>query len=446
MKIHILGRYKIILVFSLTVLVLISPSGIAQEIEKIGIRKNVKYAYFFNERSGQPFFVKGMNYIRLRQGDHATFEAAVGNNPAYYNRDQADSMLRTLSKNGYNTVRVFIIGRSSRNPGVGGDYEKTQGLYAPYMDNVVDFLRLSQTHGIHVLPTFGDGELPRNMYYRNRIKDLPRGINVMYLTSEGIEAKKRYVIDFLAYIKTKDERLLNVLLGIQLQNELHLRCDCWPFTQTRGKLRMPNGKSYDMSNAVERQQLMDEGINHYHNVLVDAIRKVAPGVLVCEGVFTLRAVGKTLDSHKGVFPLDSGDKRFPPTATVLGRSDLDFIDLHFYRTHRSEQVSDAFRKDMDSMEFFCDEMETVRRTKPVILGEFGSFRHVDDTFSQASKNLISIRDLAIKNHMMGVMMWTYDTFEQKQLYPAMEDKGLFLKRLADFSINWKELTGQTENH
>jgi len=439
-----LGKRKTLLVFSLAIVIFGSSPNIARETEKIGILRSGRYAHFYRKQSGLRFFVKGMNYIRLRHGDHATFEAAVGRSPAYYNREQADSMLRMLSKNGYNTVRVFIIGRSPRNPGIGGDYEQTQGLYEPYVENVIDFLRLARTHGVYVLPTFGDGELPRNRYYRDRIKDLPRGVNVMYLTPEGIAAKKQYAVDFLTYVERQAEGLLDVLLGVQVQTELHLRCDGWPFTQTQGTLKMPNGRSYDMSNAEERQQLMDEGINHYHNTLAQAIRKVAPSLLICEGVFTLRAVGKTLDTHKGVFPGGIGDKRFPPTAPVLGRSNLDFIDMHFYRTRRAEQVSDALHKDMNSMEFFSGEMETIRRAKPVILGEFGSFRHVDTDFSQASENLLSIRDLAIGNHMMGIMMWTYDTFEQERLYPAMEDKGRFLERLADIIVDWKELTGASE--
>jgi hypothetical protein len=80
---------------------------------------------------------------------------------------------------------------------------------------------------------------------------------------------------------------------------------------------------------------------------------------------------------------------------------------------------------MDSMELFSEEMRVIQGRKPVILGEFGSFRHVDEDFSEASENLLSIRDPAIKNHMMGVMMWTYTTFEQERLYPAMEARGTF---------------------
>ena len=41
-------------------------------------------------------------------------------------------------------------------------------------------------------------------------------------------------------------------------------------------------------------------------------------------------------------------------------------------------------------------------------------------------------------------MWTCDTLEQERLYPAMEDEGRFLERLADFVVDWKELTGATE--
>jgi len=432
-------RQETILILSTTIVVWGSFSAVAGGIDRIGIRKGGKRAYFYGVQSGQPFFVKGMNYIRLRHGDHATFEATVGSNPAYYDRERAEDMLKMLSENGYNTVRVFIIGRNSRNPGIGGHYQETQGLYGPYMKNIMDFLGLARTHGIYVLPTFGDGELPRNRYYRDRIKDLAGGINALYFTPEGIAAKQQYVADFLTYIKTRDSSLLDVLLGVQLQNELHVRCDAWPFTQTQGTSKMPNGKSYDMADTEGRQRLMDEGINHYHNTLVRAIRDVAPELLVCEGVFTLRAVGKTLDTHKGVFPMSSGDKRFPPTATVLGRSHLDFIDMHFYRTRRHEQVSEAFHKDMDSMAFFSETMDALRKTKPVILGEFGSFRHIDDSFAQATNNLLRIRDLAIKHHMMGIMMWTYDTFEQKRLYPTMEDKGSFLKRLSDFSVNWQEI-------
>ena len=40
----------------------------------------------------------------------------------------------------------------------------------------------------------------------------------------------------------------------------------------------------------------------------------------------------------------------------------------------------------------------------------------------------------------------WPTFEQKPLYPTMEDKGLLLRKLADFSIDWQPMTGGTKDH
>ncbi len=45
-----------------------------EPLERIGIQPGKERAEFVLTQSGQPFFVKGFNYIRLR-GGHATFEA-----------------------------------------------------------------------------------------------------------------------------------------------------------------------------------------------------------------------------------------------------------------------------------------------------------------------------------------------------------------------------------
>ena len=94
-------------------------------------------------------------------------------------------MFRTLAASGYNTVRVFIIGRNNFNPGIGGDYETTRGLYEPYMENVLDFLRRATRHNIRVFPTFGDGELPNNDYFLSRFGGNNKEKNRFILTAEG---------------------------------------------------------------------------------------------------------------------------------------------------------------------------------------------------------------------------------------------------------------------
>ncbi len=106
-----------------------------------------------------------------------------------------------LASCGCNAVRVFVAGRTRGNPGVAGNPETTVGVYGPYMDNVADFLRA---------------------------------------------------------LKERDPRLLSVLLGVEFQNELYVTCDRWPFTVREGRLAMPNGGVYDMSDPRQRRKLMDE--------------------------------------------------------------------------------------------------------------------------------------------------------------------------------------------
>lgn len=411
------------------------------DTERVGVKKSEPYASFYLKSSGKPFFIKGFNYIRLRFGDHATFDAQTKRTPACYDAYDSETMLKVLSQNGYNTVRIFIIGRSPWNPGIAGDYDKTEDLYSPYMDNVVDFLIRAKRYGIYVLPTFGDGGLPYNRYYVKLAKTIPdgpeelyrshSGLNAIYLTSTGIELKKRHVAKFLKYIKEKDETLLKILLGVEFQNELSMSNKQWPFNLTSGKLKMPDGGEYDMSDKKQRQALMDNGINYYHNTLTKEVKQIDPELLTAESIFTLRAVEKNSQNDIGVYPAPSSDPRFPPTAVILARSDLDFVDIHFYYTRKNESVDDAFRKDMESIDFYTAEMTKIRKTKPVILGEFGSFKFVDNTIEKAAGTILTTRDAAIKNNnMMGFMLWTFDAFEQKELYNAMDDGGILLQRLS----------------
>lgn len=59
-------------------------------------------------------------------------------------------MFIALKEAGYNTVRVFVIGRNKINPGIAGDCNTTKALYEPYMANFLDFLRRATRHNIRV--------------------------------------------------------------------------------------------------------------------------------------------------------------------------------------------------------------------------------------------------------------------------------------------------------
>jgi len=399
-------------------------------LPRIVVDRESTPASFAVKETGEPFFVKGFNYVRLRRS-HATFEAETETTSAHYDPERAETMLEKLERHGYNTVRVFVCGRHRADPGIAGNFQTTRGLHSPYMENFVDFLHRARRHGIYVFPTFGDGELPRNVYYQEKMRGAPGGKNAIYFTRRGIEAKKEYVTSFLRFIAERDRRLLTTLLAIQCQNELYVRGDQWPFDRREGTFTAVDGSTYDLANPTRRRALLDDGLRHYHAELVRAAKAVDPELLVSEGLFVLRAVGKSLDTHEGIWPGSSADPRFPPTLVSLGRGDLDFLDVHFYRTRPAETVAEAFAKDMASSLLDAPEMAEIRREKPIIVGEFGAFRHVDRDFDEAAANLLATRDLILQNQFSCMLYWTFDTSEQKRLYPAVEGGEAFLRKLAE---------------
>ncbi|PQJ27244.1 hypothetical protein [Rubritalea profundi] len=403
-----------------------------QPLERIIIKPGEERAQFILKKSNKPFFAKGFNYIRLR-GDHATFDADTQTTKANYDPKQAEAMFRILSKSGYNTVRVFVIGRSKVNPGIAGNYKSTTALYEPYMENFLDFLRRATRYNIRVFPTFGDGGLPLNAYYRENVQGGGHSKNILVLTKRGIDARVKHITSFLSYIKKKEPALLPTLLGLQCQNEAYLRADQWPFTEKEGKFKAANHKTYDLSKTDERQALMDEGYRHYHQRIAKAVKRVDPEMLVSEGVFVPRAVGKDPKKHAGVWPRKTKDERYPPTLTTIGTGSLDFLDVHFYHvTANPKEVANQFRRNLESTHFFTPEMAEIRKKTPVVMGEFGAFDNHEKTFAAAIDNIVQVRDLANKENLNGMLFWTYDSREQARLYHATDDWELFYQKMGNF--------------
>lgn len=403
-----------------------------QPLERIIIQPGEERAQFILKKSKKPFFAKGFNYVRLR-GDHATFDADTKTTTAHYDPKQAEAMFSTLSKSDYNTVRVFVIGRSKANPGIGGNFDTTKAVYEPYMENFLDFLRRATRHNIYVFPTFGDGGLPLNSYYRENVRGGGHNKNVLVLTKVGIDARVKHITSFLSYIKKKEPTLLPTLLGLQCQNEAYLRADQWPFSEKSGKFKAANRKTYDLSKTEQRQELMDEGYRYYHQRISTAVKLIDPEMLVSEGVFVPRAVAKDYKKQAGVWPVKTKDQRYPPTLTTIGTGSLDFLDVHFYHvTANPKDVAKQFRLNLGSTNFFTPEMAEIRKRKPVILGEFGAFDDHEKTFAAAVDNVVQVRDLANKENINGMLFWTYDSQEQARLYHATDNWELFYRKMGTF--------------
>ncbi len=408
-------------------------------LPRIAIMPTPNGAAFTIKSSGVPLLVEGFNYVTLRSnGQHATLDAATQTTGDYYDPQRAERMFAAMSVNGFNAVRVFITGYSwTTSPGISGD-ERTQGLYQPYMANVLDFLRRARRHGVYVLPILC--ELPLNRHYQSMhdpdhpkqrggsITDEER--NAIYFTKEGVATKARYVVDFINDIKAKEPGLLTTLLGVELDNEVCVYDNQWPYTIRRGSLEMPNGKSYNMADPAQRWDLMDEGLRYYFQIVRQAVKEADPDLLVAESVFTPEAVGKSGKRERGIRRERGRDDRYPPNLVSLGRDELDFLDIHYYRGNAKWRLAADFQLHMRSCLMTSPAMDQIRKNKPVILGEFGAFRSVERDYSEVVPNMVTIRDLALAAGMKGYLYWTYDTQEQKELYNAAEHGGTLIKALA----------------
>ena len=105
-------------------------------------------------------------------------------------------------------------------------------------------------------------------------------------------------------------------LSVSLRH-VYDHADQWPFTRKEGNFTAANGKTYDLSRIDQRQALMDEGYHHYHERIAAAVKAIDAEMLVAEGVFVPRAVGKDPEQHAGVWPGKTRDERYPPMLTTM---------------------------------------------------------------------------------------------------------------------------------
>lgn len=407
---------------------------------RIRIAKHNGKAVFCRGQSSEPFFIKGFNYVQLRYGDHAVFEAATPAGPAGYDPLDTESAIMRIKQHGYNTIRVFLSGRHEFNPGISGYYDH-EGLYAPYMENVIDFLRCAQRYGIYVLPTLCDGELPRSKTYWTMMEGAVDGLtlkdiaydshNAIYFTPQGHRARAHYASSVVAYIKAKAPDLLGVLLALQFQNEITIRGGCWPFDQNSGTFTGVDGKLYDMSDNAQRQQLFENTILTYHQTMADAVKAIDPELLVTEGMYVPRIAGKDYAGANFGVRLQSGQtERFPPQASVVLRGAVDFVDVHIYYVEKSIDLSESYRLDMISTGFSDTQRPAILTQKPFMIGEFGSFKFIAPTPQEAMQDILATQRLGLKDDAQGLLMWTFNTSEQRSLWNAVELGKAFMNELS----------------
>jgi hypothetical protein len=424
------------------------PLAPVTTFSRIGIKTLAGRAEFVELATGRIFHPMGMNYIPLRNGDHAAFEAASSVGPGFYDPLDAEAMFSLLRKDGYNTVRVFLSpGRNPKNPGMSGERD-TVGIYAAYLDNVADFLKKSAADGIHVIFNFGDVNLPVNDFFREKTDEAAG--NKIIFTTNGIFAYQAVVSSTLAYLKAKNPDLLKVILAVQFNNEVHAQLTHWPF-DVAGPVTTANGKTYDMNNPVGRCHCYEDGLKFYYQQVCAAVKKVDPALLTCDSVFVAAAVGRDYKSGNDVFDPDKiadgfgwekeAGLRVPPSLDLLARSPLNFVDIHLYPSGALTNFDNEIRDLLVSSQYLEAIASGLCSTKPIVLGEFGAFKkdvkNADgDELINGAKRWRTVRNVACRQYgFVGYMGWAFDTFEQTNIFQAMAFGPGFLKTFRE-EFSW----------
>ena len=340
-------------------------------------------AGFFDQETSQSFIPRGANYsILIPVFDHyedRLFGVGV------YDHDRTQADIKALYGAGYNTVRIILDGCTSGDGCIG--IEDGEGLNPAYLDNIVDLMNLAKETGMFLL--FASQDMPEQGGYKARASQAanPNFVqrNAEYLTSAGIQAAQTYWTDLLTGLNSRHAPF-DIVLGWELQGEQYYLSDQPPFSLQDGKITPANGKTYDMSKPIQKQDMAVDGMRYYIDQVRQTILTYDPTALVTLGFFAP-------DSPN---PWREGDERYVDTAALLEDSALDFFDFHAYPGMGLSMTELA-------QNFGLGE----HVTKPILMGEVGGNTWI---YPQITDAAIDIQDWIAASCAQGFSGWLYSGY------------------------------------
>lgn len=296
---------------------------------------------FVDNRRGETFVPRGVNLLHKFVGGHV--DGLFGT----YQPERIDGELDAVAGWGFNTIRVFL-------DMCNGCVADEDGVRSQFIDDLADFVARVAERDLVVL--FTSNDLPDTATFHNSLPCCdPFGgyRNSLYLTGEGVEAGKRYFSEIVGGLVERGAPL-EAVLGWQLANEQFFLTDVAPLSIGTGTVTVANGSTYDLADPDSVRAMVEESLIHYVDEVAGAIREIDPHGLVTIGFFEPNE------------PVESrpDDNRLVLVQRVMRESTLDFFDLHAYSG--GVLTIDEYAQNYGLADF--------DRT-PVLLGEFGAFRH-----------------------------------------------------------------------
>lgn len=371
---------------------------------RIGIRLVNGAAEFFERRTGARFVPRGNNYVRLGRQTKEDGSMTFGHSlfdPGSYDPSRVAFDLGKMHADGYNVVRVFLspdtMGSSI------GDFS------TGYMDNIIDFLEQARASEMYVM--FTQDWIPGGKYGAILNKDCCTtftSMNANYLPPAGLEANRSFFQDFAGELIRRGAAT-EYIWSYQLRNEMFYDSDQPPLSLGSGLVTAANGVSYDMSNAADKQRMIEENNVFWIDSIRAAILGVDPTALVSVGFFV----------PHGPNAARIGDPRTVVPVSVIARSQVDFIDLHAYPGFELNLLQ--------TVQNF--QMQTVQ-DRPIVMGEFGGEVSRFPSIQAAAETFIDWQVESCQYGFDGWLFWTWDTNEQPDFFNALMQDGAINGALA----------------
>lgn len=325
------------------------PTPTAVPVHPIQVRQVDGRGEFYDQRTGDRFVPRGVNYFYIIPTSEGLEDRFFGVD--VFDAERVDADFEMLSEQGFNTVRIFIDS-CSRGDGCVGNPDGP-GLNPPYMDNIVETMRLAKAHGLYLLLTSND--LPDlGGYAEASAGDVDEFFapyrNSQYLTGAGVEATRAYWNDLMEALAERGAPF-DAVLGWSLLNEQWYIRDDPPFSLDEGVVTTANGESYDLSDPAQKKRMAVDGMIYYIDQVREVILSHDPTALITMGFFAPDYPN----------PFREGGWRYVETAPLLEKAALDFFDFHPYPGDR------PLREHAENYGMIGFE------AKPIILGEVGAF-------------------------------------------------------------------------
>ncbi len=352
---------------------------------RIAVRTVDGVGEFYDRLTGEKFVPRGVNYVFVPLS--ATTYSNKPFQTSLYDAARTRADFARLAGYGYNTVRVFLD-HCSAGPGCIGDSDN-EGLNPAYLDNIADMMDAAHETGVYLLLTSND--LPDQGGYSEEANsqsgDTFAGYrNSYYLTPNAVTATRRYWRDLLTGLIAR-EAAFDAVLGWQLLNEQWMFLNQPPLSLTEGLAETTTG-TYDMSDPEQKRRMVSEGLIYYIAQMREEILSHDPTALVTMGFFA---------------PEIAAPDWYVDTAPLLEGADLDFFDFHAY----PGGLSLVLHAEHFGMVGYDE--------KPIIMGEYGAFRHLYGELSSAARAVTTWVADSCELGFDGWLYWTY--------YPAGANVG-----------------------